>query len=67
MKAKYIFEFNDDDNESKRAIEQALINYNIVNNLYDDVFRSVIKYSEDELQVKYYYEVWLKISELIND
>ena len=55
MKTKYIFEFDEDDNENKRAIEQAVTNYNVVNNLYDDVFRKVIKYSEDELQVKYYY------------
>jgi hypothetical protein len=35
--------------------------------LYQDYFRQVIKYSEDESKIKIYQELWDKISEGINE
>lgn len=60
---RYSITINCEDEEEVRIINSARANYRIVNDLYDEVFRPVVKYGESEEQVKLYLEVWDKIRE----
>ncbi len=73
MKTEIKFTFDDEDGASRqevrlatKAILHAEINQAKIDELYDEVFRPVIKYGEDEAQLKFYEEVWEKVSEHFN-
>jgi hypothetical protein len=61
---KFKFDLPDDYEECK-YLNNFLENGIIVETLYDQVFRPVIKYSDDDLEIKYYEEIWEKISQHI--
>jgi len=69
MKTELKFTF-DSDSESRseirlatKALTNAELNQSKIDDLYDDVFRPVIKYGEDEAVAKVYEEVWVKLVE----
>ena len=45
----------------------AEINALRIDTLYDECFRSVIKYSDNQIQANFYEEVWKKVYEHFND
>lgn len=48
------------------ALTERYKNKIIVETLYDEVFRPVIKYSDDEKQYECYSEIWEKIHDFIS-
>lgn len=69
MKVKLILELseNDDIHYETECFLNRYKNSDIVNNIYDKVFRRVIKYSEDKKKVDIYEEVWEKVYRFINE
>jgi hypothetical protein len=49
--------------EDLMAIVNASRNQMLIDCLYDDVFRPVIKYSDNENDISAYEQVWKKVSE----
>lgn len=45
-----------------RPFVNAEKNQNLIENIYSRIFRPVLKHSENEEQIKYYEEIWQKIS-----
>lgn len=64
MKFKIIIECEDD--FEKDAIMDAVKNKLLIDEVYSSVFRSVIKYSENEKEVEAYGMVWSKLQEYLS-
>lgn len=65
MKTKIIFTIEEE--FEKRALLNAVKNQAIIDNIYDEIFRPVIKYSDDAKEVEVAEMLWKKCSELIGE
>lgn len=63
MKYRIIVETEDE--FERMAIINAVKNKLLVDELYNDVFRPVIKYGEDEEEIEWYMKVWEKVSDYL--
>lgn len=64
---KYNITIECEDDFEVEAITNAVKNKLILDGIYDDVFRPIIKYSEDEKEVEAFEKVWSKLSEYLKD
>ena len=64
MKFKIIIEC--ENKNKKDAIMDAVKNKLLIDEVYSSVFRSVIKYSENEKEVEAYGMVWSKLQEYLS-
>jgi hypothetical protein len=64
---KLTITINTEDSFEKDAILNATENKIKLDSLYDVVFRPIIRYSQDESEVKSYELVWDKLSKYLND
>ena len=55
---KYKITIHTDDDFEKQAIIDAIKNKLLIDSLYDDVFRKVIKYSNDQDEIEAFQMVW---------
>lgn len=62
---KYVVQIECESKEDAEIITNATKNYLIVTQLYNEIFRPVIKYSEDAELVAAYETVWQKVNEYI--
>jgi len=53
--------------EDLKHLSNAISNGVKLDNIYDEVFRKVLKYSESEKEVEAYTLVWDKLNEYLND
>lgn len=56
MKVK--IEITDLEGDEVKAVLNCINNQLIIDNVWDEIFRPVIKYSDDEKKVETYQEVW---------
>lgn len=59
---KYRITIETEDEFERVAIINAVKNKVLIDGLYDEVFRPVIKYGDDEEMSEIYYELWEKIN-----
>jgi hypothetical protein len=64
---KYTITVETEDEFERIAIINAVKNKLLIDELYNEVFRPVIKYSEDEKEIEYFLKVWEKVSEYLYD
>lgn len=64
---KYTITVETEDEFERTAIINAVKNKLLIDGIYDDVFRPVIKYSDDEKQAEAFGIVWDKLSEYLDD
>jgi hypothetical protein len=64
---KYTITVETEDEFERIAIINAVKNKLLLDGIYDDVFRPIIKYSDDEKQVEAFGIVWDKLSEYLDD
>lgn len=62
---KYRISIDCEDDEDFEIIKSARANYFLLQDLYNSVFRPVIKYSQDYELVDSYEKVWAKVSEYL--
>lgn len=60
---KITFEIEDGDHEKLKALTDAQKNYFLIESLYSEVFRNIIKHSDDETEVMYAQKFWELVSE----
>ena len=65
MKFKITIECEDE--EELEIIKSAKTNYFILQGLYDEVFRPVIKYSENGKLIEIYGDVWARVNRYIKE
>ena len=65
MKFKIVIECEDE--EELEIIKSAKTNYFILQGLYDEVFRPVIKYSESGELIELYEDVWARVNRYIEE
>jgi len=63
---KYTITIETEEEFERQAICDAVKNKLLLENIYDDVFRPVIKYSEDEKEVEAYLKVWEVLNEYLS-
>lgn len=56
-------EFDSSLREQQKALQNAFINELKINSLYSEVFRKIIKYSDDEVLVENAQKIWQSIVE----
>lgn len=59
---KYTITISTDDNFERDAIMQAVENKLKLDNIYNDIFRPVIKYSVNEKEIEAFELVWEKLN-----
>jgi len=64
---KYEITVRTDDEFERDAIMQAVGNKLKLEGLYDEVFRRVIKYGQDEKEIEAYEMVWKKVTEYLEE
>jgi hypothetical protein len=64
---KYTITAECEDEFDKNAILDAVKNKLAIEQLYDEVFRPVIKYSDDPDKINSYTEVWEKVYKYLED
>lgn len=64
---KYTITIETEDQFEKEAIIEAVKNKLLIEQLYDDVFRPVIKYGNDEVEIENYVKIWGKIHAYLNN
>lgn len=65
MKIK--FEIEPEDEFEQKAIVDAVKNKLLIDGIYDEVFRPVIKYGEDEEKIKAYRMVWDAVRDYLEE
>jgi hypothetical protein len=63
---KYTITIETEEEFERQAICDAVKNKLLLESIYDDVFRPVIKYSEDEKEVEAYTKVWEVLNEYLS-
>jgi hypothetical protein len=64
---KYTITVECEDDFDKQAILDAVKNKLAIDQLYDEVFRPIIKYSENELEVDAYEIVWNSVRDYLEN
>lgn len=63
---KYRITIETEDEFERLAIIHAVKNKLLIDELYNDVFRPIIKYSSDEKEIESYTKVWEKVSSYLD-
>jgi len=62
---KYRITVETEDEFERQAIINAVKNKVLIDGLYDEVFRPVIKYGDNEEEIEWFIKVWEKVSDYL--